>query len=318
MRRNYSYVILATLVIGVIVGLFTSRPGEVIRAFNVPLMVIMIAAMGFTITFRSLGAAFTRWREFLLGFLLNFAFAPVLCWLIATTLLSKHPDFAAGVILIGVVPCAGMALVWAGLLQADVPLATVINAATMIAAPLLIPVLLGLFARAFVAIDVLGMFQTVLLTVLVPVLAGVVLRQVLQRKVEVKNVVPLMPAISATAAVLLMFVAVNTAVPSLVRNVGLLGPLLGASVLIFPLLFLSAFLASRRAFGRDSSVAITYSAGMKNLPIALGLGVASFKGLVMLPVAAGFAFQMITAVVFYQIMMRTASRTPKATQTTQA
>jgi len=315
MRRNYSYVILATLVIGVSTGLFTSRPGVVIRAFNVPLMVIMIAAMGFAITFRSLGAAVTRWREFLLGFLMNFAFAPVLCWLIAVTLLPRNPDFATGLILIGVVPCAGMALVWAGLLRADVPLATVINAATMLAAPLLIPVLLALFARAFITVDVLGMFKTVLLTVLLPVLAGVLLRELLQRKLDVKPILPLMPAISATAAVLLMFVAVNTAVPAVVKNLGLLRPLLGTSSLVFPLLFLAAYLASRRAFGRDSSVAITYSAGMKNLPIALGLGAASFKGLVMLPVAAGFAFQMLTAVAFYQILMRTAAGGSKAKQT---
>jgi len=304
MRRNYFYVILTDLAVGVIVGLFTSRPGEVIRGFNTPLMVLMIAAMGFTITFRSLSAAITRWREFLLGFLMNFLFAPVLCWLIAVALLSKHPDFATGVILIGVVPCAGMALVWAGLLKADVPLATVINAATMIAAPLLIPLLLGLLAGAFVKVDILGMFKTVLMTVLLPVLAGVFLREILQRRLEVKPFVPLMPAISATAAVFLMFVAFNTAVPAILKNLSLFGPLVGATALVFPLLFVAAYLSSRRAFGRESSVAITYSAGMKNLPIALGLGVASFKGLVMLPVAVGFAFQMITAVVFYQILTR--------------
>lgn len=53
-------------------------------------------------------------------------------------ILSNHPDFATGLILIGVVPCSGMALVWAGLLKGDVTLATVINAATMLAAPFLI------------------------------------------------------------------------------------------------------------------------------------------------------------------------------------
>lgn len=304
MRRNYSYVILTTLVIGVIVGAFTSRPREAIRGFNVPLMVVMIAAMGFTITFRSLSTAIARWREFLLGFLLNFLFAPVLCWLIAIALLSKHPDFATGLILIGVVPCAGMAMVWAGLLKADVPLATVINAATMIAAPLLIPVLLGLLAGAFVRVDIIGMFKTVLMTVLLPVLGGVLLREILQGRIKVKTFVPLMPAISATAAVLLMFVAVNTAVPAILKNLQLLGPLFGATVLVFPLLFLAAYFFSRRAFGRGASIAITYSAGMKNLPIALGLGFASFNRLVMLPVAVGFVLQMITAVIFYQLLMR--------------
>jgi len=42
---------------------------------------------------------------------------------------------------------------------------------------------------------------------------------------------------------------------------------------------------------------------MKNLPIAVGIAVVSFKGLVMFPIAVAFAFQMLTAV-FFQIFVR--------------
>jgi hypothetical protein len=59
-RAKYAYIILTTLAIAVIVGLLTNSPGVFIRQFNTPLIVIMIAAMGFTITFRSLGAAATE------------------------------------------------------------------------------------------------------------------------------------------------------------------------------------------------------------------------------------------------------------------
>ena len=44
---------------------------------------------------------------------------------------------------------------------------------------------------------------------------------------------------------------------------------------------------------------------MKNLPIAIAIAAISFKGLEMLPIAVGFAFQMLTAVIFYQIFRRT-------------
>jgi len=46
-----------------------------------------------------------------------------------------------------------MALVWAGLLKGDVPLTTVINAATMLLAPFLIPPLMSLFAGTFVTVN---------------------------------------------------------------------------------------------------------------------------------------------------------------------
>ncbi|OGN96012.1 MAG: hypothetical protein A2Z77_08275 [Chloroflexi bacterium RBG_13_51_36] len=306
-REKYTYIILTTWVIAVVVGLFTASPGVHIRQINTPLIVIMIAAMGFTITFKSLGLAARDWKGFSFGIVLNFLFAPFLCWLLAKLFLSSHTDLAAGLILIGVVPCAGMALVWAGLLKGDVPLATLINAATMILAPFLIPFLMSLFAGTFVSVNTWGMFQQLIYTVLLPVLGGVVLREVLERRVNVQKYLPVMPAISATMAVLLMFMAINTNISPIMKNVGLIGPLVASTILIFPILFIVAYLVSIKFFPKGKNIAITYSSGMKNLPIAIGIAAMSFKGLQMLPIAVGFAFQMLTAVSFYQLFRRTAA-----------
>jgi predicted Na+-dependent transporter len=89
------------------------------------------------------------------------------------------------------------------------------------------------------------------------------------------------------------------------KNMGLIAPLVISTILVFPILFLVAYLVSIKLFSRGKNIAITYSSGMKNLPIAIGIAAISFKGLVMLPVAVGFAFQMLTAVTFYQLFNRT-------------
>jgi predicted Na+-dependent transporter len=65
-----------------------------------------------------------------------------------------------------------------------------------------------------------------------------------------------------------------------------------------------AYLVSIRLFPGSKNIAITYSSGMKNLPIAIGIAAMSFKGLEMLPIAVAFAFQMLTAVTFYQLFRR--------------
>ncbi|MBE0517216.1 MAG: hypothetical protein IBX41_07515, partial [Methanophagales archaeon] len=171
----------------------------------------------------------------------------------------------------------------------------------MIAAPFLIPFLMLLFAGTFVTVNTVEMFKTVIYTVLLPVLGGIALRELVQRKVEVRDYLPVMPAISATTAVLLMFMAINTAIPAIMNNLGLIAPLVTSTILIFPILFIVAYLVSAQVLPRAKNIAITYSSGMKNLPIALGIAALSFKGLVMLPIAVGFAFQMLTAVSFYQI-----------------
>jgi len=311
MRERYAYVIISTLILGIGVGFFTALPGLIIRAFSTPLIVIMIGAMGFTITFRSLGAAVKDWEGFSFGLVLNFLFAPFLCWLLALLFLAGHTDLATGLILIGVVPCAGMALVWAGLLKGDVPLATVINAATMILAPFLIPLLMSLFAGTFVTINTWGMFRQLIYTVLFPVLGGVALRELLEKRVNIQEYLPVMPAISATMAVLLMFMAINTNISPIMKNIGLIAPLVISTIPIFPVLFVVAYLVSIKLFSKGKNIAITYSSGMKNLPIAIGIAAMSFKGLEMLPVAVGFAFQMLTAVGFYQFFMKTQKYPPK-------
>jgi len=310
-REKYTYIILTTLVIAVVVGLFTPSPGLFIRQFNTPFIVIMIAAMGFTITFKSLGMAARDWKGTIFGLVLNFLFAPFLCWLLALLFLSSHSDLATGLILVGVVPCAGMALVWAGLLKRDVPLATVINAATMILAPFLIPLLMFLFAGSFVTVDTLGMFQQLIYTVLLPVLGAIVLRELLERRVNVQKYLPVMPAISATMAVLLMFMAINTNISPIMKNVGLIAPLVISTIWIFPILFLVAYLLSIKLFPRGKNIAITYSSGMKNLPLAIGIAAMSFKGLETLPIAVAFAFQMLTAVTFYQLFRQATTEKEK-------
>jgi predicted Na+-dependent transporter len=120
-----------------------------------------------------------------------------------------------------------------------------------------------------------------------------------------------MPAISATMAVLLMFMAINTNVSPIMKNVGLIAPLVISTILIFPILFIVAYLVSVKLFHRGTNVAITYSSGMKNLPLAIGIAAMSFKGLATLPIAVGFAFQMLTAVTFYQLFRRATTEKEK-------
>jgi len=303
-REKYTHIIIATLVIAVIVGFFSSGPGFFIRQFNIPLIIILIAAMSFTITFRDLGMAARDWRGTSFGLILNFLFAPFLCWLLALLLLSGYLELATGLILIGVVPCAGMAMMWTGLLKGNVPLAIVIEAITMLLAPFVIPPLMSLFAGKFVAVDPWGMFRQLMYTVLFPVLGAIALRELLDRRGNLQRHLPLMPAISATMAVLLMFMAINTAIPSILKNIGLIAPMVGSTILVFPILFIVAYLVSVNFFPRGTNIAITYSSGMKNLPLAIGIAAMSFKGLETLPIAVAFAFQMLTAVTFYQLFRR--------------
>ena len=298
-REKYSYIIISSLIAGIIVGFYTSYPGMLLKRFSVLFVVIMIASMGFTITFRSFALALKDFKGFSVGMILNFVFAPLICFALAFAVPQR--EMAVELILIGAVPCAGMAIVWAGLLDGDVPLAVVINTGTMLLAPFFIPLIMLWLAGSYVKINALAMLLNLIYTILLPVIAGMLLRELAERKMDVKKYLPLCPAISSLCAVFLMFIAVNTSMPVILKNLNLLPPLLASTVAIFPILFISAYFLSSRLFDRAKNIAITYSCGMKNLPIALAIAIMSFGTLTALPIAVAFAFQMLTAVAFYRI-----------------
>lgn len=305
-RKQYQVIIISAVVLGLLLGLWTSSPGRVLQTYSQALTFLMILFISLTIQPRQFALVVRQPFPVLVGLLLNFVYMPLVCWALARLLVSDS-QLALGVILVGVVPCAGMAAVWTALLKGDVPLGMAINALTMILAPFLIPPMMALLAGSTVAVDPWSMFQQLALILLIPLALGILLRWVADRFWDPKPWLPLMPALSALTAVLLMFAICNVNVPLIRERWSLVPSLLGAVLLIFPLGFLVPHWLGGLVFKREQRIAVTYSSGMKNLPIAVGLAFASFPKLVGLPVALAMILQMLTASLFYRWLSRKAT-----------
>ena len=105
-----------------------------------------------------------------------------------------------------------------------------------------------------------------------------------------------------------MFAICNSAMPMIIKQYKFIPTLILAVILIFPLGFEIAYLITKRLFDYEPAIAITYSSGMKNLPIAMGIALSSFPKLVGLPIALSFIFQMLTASTFYKIIQKKRSQ----------
>ena len=313
-RKNYQIIITATVIVGLLLGLWTTSPGKAVQGYSQALTFLMILFISLTIHPRQFALVVRQPFPVLAGLLLNFVYMPLVCWVLAR-LLVIDSQLAVGVILVGVVPCAGMAAVWTALLKGDVPLGMAINALTMILAPFLIPPLMALLAGSSVAINPWSMFQQLAVILLIPLALGITVRWLADRFWNPKPYLPLMSALSALTAVLLMFAICNVNVPLIRERWSLVPSLLGAVILIFPMGFLIPHWLGRFAFNREQRIAVTYSSGMKNLPIAVGLAFASFSKLAGLPVALAFIVQMLTASLFYRYLNSQTMRLATPAQT---
>lgn len=120
-RKNYQTIILIAVVIGLVLGAFTIAPGKTLQNYSQALTFFMILLISLTITPQQFIFVARQPGAVLAGLGLNFLFMPLVCWVLARLFVS-NADLATGIILVGVVPCAGMAAVWTALLKGDVPL----------------------------------------------------------------------------------------------------------------------------------------------------------------------------------------------------
>lgn len=302
-RKHYQTIILSAVALGLALGFWTTAPGKALQIYSQALTFLMILFISLTIAPRQFALVARQPKAVLSGLALNFIFMPLVCWGLARLLVSDA-DLATGIILVGVVPCAGMAAVWTALLKGDVPLGMAINALTMLLAPFLIPPLMFLLAGSGVKVNPWAMFQQLTNILLIPLVLGIALRWLADRFWNPKPYLPLLPALSALTAVLLMFATCNVNMPRILAPWDVVPALAGAILLIFPIAFLVPHWLGRFAFGWEQRIAVTFSSGMKNLPIAVGLALTSFHNqpLVGLPVALAFILQMLTAGTFYRYL----------------
>ncbi len=299
-RKHYQVIIIVAVALGLVLGLWTDVPGKFLQHYSQILTFLMIFFISLTITPKQFATVRRQPLAVLSGLLLNFVFMPLLCWALAKVFVNDS-QLAIGVILVGVVPCAGMAAVWTALLKGDVPLGMAINALTMVLAPFLIPPLMILLAGSAVNINPWSMFQQLAIIILIPLVLGILIRWWVDRHWDVKAYLPILPTSSALTAVLLMFAICNVNVALIIAQWQKVPALLIALVLIFPLGFLIPFWLSR-SVKWETRIAITFASGMKNLPIAVGLVFASFSKIVGLPVAIAMILQMLTASLFYRFL----------------
>ena len=112
--------IFAAMLLGIGLGYFFPQAESFINQFqsgttNIPIAIGLILMMypPFTkVKYEDLPDVFNDRKVFGLAILLNWVIAPTLMFLLAITFVPNHPDYVAGLVLIGIAPCIAMVIVW--------------------------------------------------------------------------------------------------------------------------------------------------------------------------------------------------------------
>ncbi|MEM3381598.1 MAG: hypothetical protein QXL25_05920 [Candidatus Bathyarchaeia archaeon] len=307
-RNYYSYLIISTVTLGIIVGKTNPSITRGLTPYMLYFIAIMIWTMSVTIRFSDLSLAFKRGRLIICGLFTNFIILPILCYVLAISIMSRYPIYATGFILMGTVPCAGMNVVWTGLLKGDVALALVLGALTMILGIVTIPFLTGILAGIYASVDILGMLNILVMVLIGPITLGIITRNILEKRsgLKVGKYLPAFPPIAAITAMILMFIMVAVNIPTISLSGDILVVLLAPPLILFPVAFGGIHLLCNKILkcARKQTIAIVYSSGMKHLPLAMGVAFVSLGQQAALPIAVAAIFQTLNAGLFYKIFQK--------------
>ncbi|MCO5150287.1 MULTISPECIES: bile acid:sodium symporter family protein [unclassified Shinella] len=248
--------------------------------YIVTLLGIIMFGMGLTLSLDDFKEVARRPVDVGIGVAAQFLIMPIVA-VILTMIIPMSPEVAAGVILVGCCPGGTSSNVMTYLSKGDVALSVACTSVTTLAAPIITPFLVWLFASQFLPVDAMAMFISIVKVILLPLALGFLLQKLLPGMV--KAAVPALPLVSVVGIVLIV-AAVVGASKAAIASSGLM--IFAVVVLHNGIGYLLGYLAARASgLSVAKRKAIAIEVGMQNSGLGAALANAHFSPVAAVPSA---------------------------------
>ncbi len=266
------------IIIFSVFALFEPAPLAPLTYLIIPVLGIIMFGMGASLTAGEFKRVFNRPWEVGVGIALQYLVMPFLGFALAWVF-GLEPLLAAGVVLVGSCPGGTASNVMTYLARGDLALSVTLTSVSSLLAPLMIPLLMYLYAGQWIDVPVFKLFKSTVLIVLLPVALGLGLRAILRDRI--KYILPILPSVSAIAIIFIVAVIVAANAPAITR----IGAIIALIVIIHNTLGLTIGYGAARLAGMDASKAraISIEVGMQNSGLAVALANTYFGALAALP-----------------------------------
>jgi len=236
------------------------------KSLIIPLLQIMMFGVGTTMGLSDFAGVIRMPKAVFIGLAGHFIFMPLIGYTIAHTF-GFAPEIAAGIILVGSVPCGLASNVLSYLANANVALSVTLTAVGTLLAPVITPMLMQLLAGEYIPIDFFAMMWDITQIVILPMTASLLYNHFLGGKFEWLD--KAMPVVSIVSIVTIIAVITAAGRESLLT----VGPLLMVACFIHNITGYILGYTVCKAFKMNEKTCrtIALEVGLQNTSLATGL-----------------------------------------------
>ena len=251
------------------------------KALIIPLLQVIMFGMGSTMKISDFAEVLRSPKAVILGVFFQFTIMPFVGWGL-TKLFNFPSEIAAGIILVGCMPCGLASNVMSYLAKANVALSLTLTSIATFIAPLLTPLLMKNLAGQLIEIDLIAMVWEISKLIIIPIWIGVLYNRLIGARFQwFENALPTISMWSVGAIVVIITANGRDALLAV-------GPLLVIACLLHNVIgFMLGYWGGRvSGLPEQDCRTIAIEVGLQNAGLASGLAMAMGKvGTLGLPAA---------------------------------
>lgn len=277
LEQNQIPLYFASVLLAVVFGLLAPSMAQGVGILVTPAIAVLMYAMFLQIPFLDLRQGLGNKRFMSALLLANFILIPLLVWALTRGLV-EHPAILIGALLVLLTPCIDYVVVFTHIGKGDSRLMLAATPILLLLQLLLLPVYLGLIlgAQSQVVVAVGPFVEAFLLLIVAPMILAVLTTSLSRRSGLVSAWNDAWAWLPVPAMALVLMVVIGSQITVVVRDIGLLAPVIPVYIGFLLLAPLMGALASRLfKLPATTARAVTFSASTRNslvvLPLALAL-----------------------------------------------